>query len=433
MHRHLDLPKAFAELGLEVPILRAAAALDYREPSPIQRELIPPVLAGRDVLGQARTGTGKTAAFGMPTLQMTDPNKRLQTIVLTPTRELAVQVVGELRRLAQFTEVRCVPVYGGTRVKQQMHELGRKPHLVVGTPGRFIDMMGRGAIKLDEVRFVVLDEVDRMLDIGFRDDIRRILGAIRHPHQTIFVSATIDAEIKRLAQSYMRDPLELDVSRDQLTVSEVSQFYCPVQPWDKFRLLALLLQQEKPSLAIIFCNTKHAVRKLAKRLHAVGIDAKEIHGDLVQQKREKIMSRFRQQQISVLVATDLAARGIDVHGISHIINYDVPKDIEIYVHRIGRTARMGAIGKAVSLVSRDEGVGLTEIEKLINKEISQLSVDGFEPSPPPREQGERRPFAGAPAPAGAPGLAPTEGVVATAPQPHRTLGGKFPRRRRRVR
>jgi ATP-dependent RNA helicase DeaD len=437
MHRHPDLPEAFAKLGLEVPILRALAALEFVQPSPVQTELVPLVLAGKDVLGQARTGTGKTAAFGMPILQMVDPEGRLQALILTPTRELAAQVVGEIRRLGQFTQVHCVPVYGGTRIKHQLHQLGRKPHIIVGTPGRVMDMMQRRAINLDSLRFAVLDEVDRMLDIGFRDDIRRILGTLRHPHQTVFVSATLEDEIKRLARQYMRDPVEINVSRDELTVEEVSQHYCVVDPWDKFRLLRMLLAQEKARLTIVFCNTKHGARKLAKKLHDSGIEAREIHGDLVQERREKIMDRFRRHQIPVLVATDLAARGIDVHNITHIINYDMPQDISIYVHRIGRTARMGAAGKAVTFVTSEQGGELTQVEMLINKEISRLDLPGFAPSSPPRER-DTPPASGRPAGDGRPAAAPapaeqaepalsTTGAARATPQ---TLGGKFPLGRR---
>jgi ATP-dependent RNA helicase DeaD len=427
MHRHPDLPKAFAELGLEVPALRAVSALGFKEPSPIQRELIPLILAGKDVIGQARTGTGKTAAFGLPTLQMIDPAGRTQMLVLAPTRELAVQVIGEFHRLTQFMEVRCVPVYGGTKIRQQLAQLGSRPHVVVGTPGRVMDVLARRALSLEAVRFVVLDEVDRMLDIGFRDDIRRILSQATHPHQTVFVSATIEDEIKRLAQQYMRSPVEINVSGDQLTVNEVSQYYCSVDPADKFRLLMQLLEQEQPSLAIVFCNTKHAVRKLAKRLHAAGIDAKEIHGDLIQERRERIMTRFRKQQIPVLVATDLAARGIDVRQISHIVNYDLPQDPQAYVHRIGRTARMGATGKAITFVSMDEGGQLTEVEKLINKEVQMLTIGDFRPrpaSPAPVSVSSPAPSVAAPASAAAVAESPS------VPAATRTLGGKFPIRRR---
>lgn len=425
MHRHPELPKAFADLGLETPVLRALQTVGYTDPSDIQSELVPIILEGKDVLGQARTGTGKTAAFGMPILQLIDPNGGLQAIILTPTRELAAQVLGELRRLAQYIDIRCVPVYGGTRMREQLHQLGKKPQVIVGTPGRVIDVIGRGAVKLDSIRFAVLDEVDRMLDIGFRDDIRRILGGVKTVHQTVLVSATIDDEIKRLSKQYMNDPVEINVSRDQITVGEVSQYYCTVDPWDKARLLKLILEQEDPPLSIVFCNTKHGVRKLTKRLFAIGVDAKDIHGDLIQQKRERIMDRFRRHKIKVLVATDLAARGIDVHNITHIFNFDLPQDREIYVHRIGRTARMGAEGKAISFVTREQGEELSGLEMLINQEISKLEVEGFQPSPPPRERTGASPaFAGTATPS-----------VTTAPTPPpkpRNLGGKFPVRRRRL-
>ncbi|MFH1417746.1 MAG: DEAD/DEAH box helicase [Planctomycetota bacterium] len=429
MHRHPDPPNAFAELGLERPILKAVQAMGFETPSPIQEALIPLVLKGKDVLGQARTGTGKTAAFGMPTLQMIRPGDPLQMVVLEPTRELAAQVIGEFRRLAEYIDLRCVPVYGGTNMRQQFHQLGRRPHVAVGTPGRVMDMMKRGALRLDTVRFVVLDEVDRMLDIGFRDDIRFILGRITQPHQTIFVSATIDDEINRLAHTYMTEPVEVNVSRDKLTVDEVSQYYCVVDPWDKFRFLKHLLKEEKPRLAIVFCNTKHSVRKLARRLYAAGVNAREIHGDLVQQRREKIMERFRQQSISVLVATDLAARGIDVRDISHIVNFDIPQDREVYIHRIGRTARMGSTGRAITFVSKDEGEGLTEVEKLINQEIQQLVVEGFQPSERPPDRDERG-RSGEPAQESAAALAQTTATATATKSAGPNLTGRYPLRRR---
>jgi len=459
MHRHPNLPKAFADLGIEPPLLRGLAAAGFVEPTDIQRELIPLVLSGRDVLGQARTGTGKTAAFGLPIMQRVDPERHVQALVLAPTRELAAQIVGEMRRLGEFLPIHCVPVYGGQRIKQQIHDLGRKPHVVVGTPGRVLDLLGRGVLSFHEVEYAVLDEVDRMLDIGFRDDIRRILSRINRPHQTVFVSATLTPEINSLARQYMNDPLEINVSRDELTVDRVDQGYITADPWDKFRLLRHIIEVEKPTLVIVFCNTKHAARKLAKKLFDAGIEAKEIHGDLVQQKREKVMERFRRHKIPVLVATDLASRGIDVSAISHIINYDIPLDPEVYVHRIGRTARMGAFGKAISLVSRGEGKQLTAIEKLINKEVPVMDFAGFEPAPPPsgwrehdagpRGGGRGSRFGGGP-PRGmdrrdrgpdavqpvAAGHAATgqdaapSGESADAPRVVRTLGSKFPVSRR---
>jgi len=383
MPKTSNLPTAFAELGLERPVLGALARMGFMEPSDIQAQMIPLVLKSRDVLGQARTGTGKTAAFGLPILQMIHKNQGLQLLVLVPTRELAVQVAAELRRLADSTGLRIVPVYGGQRIKAQLHLLGKKPCAVVGTPGRLIDLLDRGALNIASIRFAVLDEVDRMLDIGFRDDIRNILGRIETPHQTVFVSATISDEINRLSKRYMTDPIEVDVSRDEMTVSEVTQVFMTVDPWDKFRLLREVLKQEKPKLTIVFCNTKRNVSKITRQLHAAGIDATEIHGDLVQRKRERVMERFRKHNLHVLVATDLAARGIDVQGITHIVNYDIPDDTEAYVHRIGRTARMGSFGKAIAFVTREQGKQLTEIEMLINKQIPEAVIEGFVPRPEP--------------------------------------------------
>jgi ATP-dependent RNA helicase DeaD len=431
MHKHHDLPAAFADLGVHTPLLRSLLEMGFVTPTEIQRQLIPVVLSGRDVMGQARTGTGKTAAFGLPILQMASPEQRLQGIVLVPTRELAVQVAAELRRLAGETGLHVVPVYGGQKIRHQMHLLGRKPHLVVGTPGRVMDFLDRGALSFESIRFVVLDEVDRMLDIGFRDDIRKILSNVKGAHQTILVSATLNDEIKRLAAQYMTDPLEVNVSQDKLTVDEVRQVYYTVDRWDKYRFFRQVLEQKKPKLVIVFCNTKHSVRRLAKRLNGDGFNAREIHGDLVQEKRERVMARFRKHAIHVLVATDLAARGIDVQGITHIINYDMPEDPHIYVHRIGRTARMGTFGEAISLVTREEGKQLTEVEKLINREVPGEQLDGWVPSPEPQERGLFAPpaVASVAVPDQEPG-----GTAVIAPRPPRGLGGKFkPARRRRRR
>jgi ATP-dependent RNA helicase DeaD len=430
MHHLYQQAAAFAALGLETPVLHSLVKIAFTEPTDIQNQLIPLVLQGRDVIGQARTGTGKTAAFGLPILQRIEPDQGLQFVVLVPTRELAVQVAAELRRYAEAIPLRIVPIYGGQKIKAQLHLLGRKPCVVVGTPGRIMDMMQRGAITFEHIRFVVLDEVDRMLDIGFRDDIRWILGDVKTPHQTVLVSATINDEIKRLAQRYMTDPVEVDVSRDELTVAEVAQAYMTVEPWDKFALLLKVLDREQPKLAIVFCNTKRAVSKVAGRLHDAGIDATEIHGDLVQRKRERVMERFRKHHLQVLVATDLAARGIDVRGITHIINYDTPDDADAYVHRIGRTARMGSFGKAITLVTREQGKQLTEIEKLINKVITRDEVEGFVHRPPPREQ--VRAFVPSPVKAEvAVDVPPTDEAAASGPMRPRTLGGRFKSRRRR--
>ncbi len=431
MQKHPELPRPFADLGIEVRFLKALQKMRFVEPSDIQRKMIPQALAGVDILGQARTGTGKTAAFGLPVLQRLDPAGRLQAICLAPTRELAVQVTAELKRLAEFANLHVAAVYGGQKVATQLHQLGRKPHFVVGTPGRVMDFMGRGKLNIGNVRFVILDEVDRMLDIGFREDIKHILSQVSGPHQTIFVSATIDDEIKRLAKHYMRDPVEIDVSRDHLTVDEVDQTYVSVERYDKFHLLRMLLKQEESPIVIVFCNTKAGARKLARKLHDAGVDAKEIHGDLVQRKRDQVMDRFRRHQLQVLVATDLAARGLDVSAISHIINYDIPPDPQVYVHRIGRTARMGAMGVAISLVTKEEGKELTNIEKLINREIPPRTITGFVPRPPPERASEpKKPPAFSRL--AAPVFSSGEAEVA-AKKPPKTLGSRFRTSRRRRR
>ncbi len=431
MHRHSDLPKAFADLGIEVRFLKALRKMEFSKPSEIQVRMIPPALDGHDILGQARTGTGKTAAFGLPILQKLDPARRLQAICLAPTRELAVQVSGELKRLAEFANLHVVTVYGGQKIATQLHQLGRKPHFVVGTPGRLMDFMRRGALDISNVRFAVLDEVDRMLDIGFRDDIREILSRITGAHQTILVSATISDEIRRLSKKYMSEPVEIDVSRDKITVDEVDQTYVTVESCDKSRLLRMVLEQERPPVCIVFCNTKAMARKLAGRLHDAGLNVKEIHGDLMQRKRERVMDLFRRHKINVLVATDLAARGIDVSKISHIINYDIPADPEIYVHRIGRTARMGERGTAITFVTRDEGKELTNVEMLINREIPARDMSGFKPSPP-REQVKEPPPPAPPSRYETPVVETAAGAPIKA-QP-KTLGSRFrtSRRRRRL-
>jgi len=404
--------------------------MQFTTPTDIQAEMIPPVLEGKDVVGQARTGTGKTLAFALPILQQLDPARRLQTLCLVPTRELAAQVVGEIRRIARFTDLHAVPVYGGQKIKTQLHHLGKRPHFVVGTPGRVMDLMGRGALKISDLHSAVLDEVDRMLDIGFRDDIKWILGAIKSEHQTVVVSATIDGEVRRLVQQYTKDPMHIDVSRDEITVDEVDQSYITVERYEKFRLLKLLLKQEDPNLAIIFTNTKAMARKLAKKLFDAGYTVAEIHSDLVQQKRERVMERFRRHRIKLLIATDLAARGIDVSDITHIINYDIPVDAQAYVHRIGRTARMGCPGKAITLVARAEGKEITAVEKLINKLVPEREVNGFKPGPPPEE----RVVEIRPEPKSRfeqPVYGRRETVPADAPR--KTLGSRFkPRRRRKL-
>jgi ATP-dependent RNA helicase DeaD len=467
---HPPVPEAFAALGVRPSILRALAELSYHTPSEIQALLIPRALAGVDILGQARTGTGKTAAFGIPVLQMATKGLSTQAIILVPTRELAVQVDAEINRLGQHTPIKSAPVFGGEKIVTQMKTLKHKPEIIVGTPGRVIDLLDRRIINFENVRFVVLDEVDRMLDIGFRDDIRNILSRVKgvrskveaaepqdnqnpssndspapSSHQTMFVSATISDEIDKLARRYMREPVEKLIAPgadDKPTVEKVEQYYLSVQPWDKYRLLRMLLKQENPDLAIIFCRTKHGAEKLASKLHHDGIECREIHGNLAQNKRERVMKGFRGGKFDVLVATDLASRGIDVADISHIINYDVPEDPEVYVHRVGRTARMGAAGKAFTFIGKDQGDELTKVENLINMIIPVTTVEGFEARPTPDDWTDTKPgevvVASKPIvnrferAYGASSAAAAEGAPA-APIPPRTLGSKIPVNRRHKR
>jgi ATP-dependent RNA helicase DeaD len=468
---HPPVPEAFAALGVRPSILRGLADARFETPSEIQALLIPRALSGVDLLGQARTGTGKTAAFGIPILQRAQKGLATQALILVPTRELAVQVDEEIKRIGQHTPIRSVAVYGGQKITAQMKFLRHGPEIIVGTPGRVIDLLDRRIISLENIRFIVLDEVDRMLDIGFRDDIRNILSRVKNLHrdaapanvpdessdgesssnggpQTIFVSATLSPEIEKLARQYMTEPVEKLIApgaNDKPTVEKVEQYYLSVQPWDKYRLLKMLLEKENPDLAIVFCRTKHGAQKLAKKLHADQIECREIHGNLAQNKRDRVMKGFRGGKFDVLVATDLASRGIDVADISHIVNYDIPEDPEVYVHRVGRTARMGATGKAFTFVQRDQGDELTKVESLINMVIPLGVVEGFEPRPTPDDWTEEKPLPGSNAPAAPPAPSRYErpynpsgtasSTPVTLPTPPRTLGSKIPitRRHRRRR
>lgn len=374
------------ELGLGAKALAAVRRAGFEHPTDIQRELIPHALAGRDCMGQARTGTGKTAAFTLPMIEKLTAGQGAQAIVLVPTRELALQVEEHVQLLGGEAGFKTVAVLGGRGLREQVAALRRGPEIVIGTPGRVLDLLHRKALSFAGIKIAVLDEVDRMLDIGFRDDIRRILRAVEAPHQTIFVSATIDEEIQKLAKSFMHDPVEVNVSRDMLTVEGVQQSFVSVHPEDKFRTLVGLLKHEAPTLAIVFTNTKYKAHRVAQNLRREGVNCKEIHGDLVQHRRERVMKSFRAQQTPVLVATDLASRGLDVMDISHIINYDLPEDPSAYVHRIGRTARMGKAGCAITFVTPDEGRFLTEVEKLINKELPRFDAPWLvkrDTAPPP--------------------------------------------------
>ena len=376
--------KTFDDLDLTPEVLRGVKDAGFERPTDIQVKLIPIVQAGKDVLGQAKTGTGKTAAFGLPILQQADPNVRMQALILAPTRELASQIVVEINELGRHTPIKAVSIVGGEAYQDQLKGLREGGHIMVGTPGRVMDLQQRKQIHFHDLRWIVLDEVDRMLDIGFRDDIRQILSKVGGKHQTIFVSATIGDEIERLGRKFMTEDAEKIVTvAGSLTVSQVTQKYLPVKPWDKRRLLCHLLTHEESDLTLVFCRTKDTVRKVTRFLKDRKIDAHEIHGDLPQGRRNRVMNTVRHGKLDVLVASDLASRGLDVQDISHIINYDLPDDPEVYVHRIGRTARAGRKGTAWSFVMPDQGQLLTEIEKLTGVHIEQLEYPDFEPSAPP--------------------------------------------------
>ena len=371
------LDQSFSDLGLPEDVQKALDERGFVHPTKIQSQLIPIALTGKDVLGQARTGTGKTAAFGLPALANIKVGEPFSAMVLVPTRELAIQVADEIKDFARFSGHRVVPVYGGQKITAQAPKLEKNPEIIVGTPGRVMDMHERGYLPYNKVRVAILDEVDRMLDIGFRDDIRKILGKMSNERQTIFVSATISDEIDKLSRSYMSSPEKIVTTGKSLTVQQVAQTYVSVERWDKPRLLSHVLKVEEPELTLVFCRTKRTVDKIQKSLERDGIKAHAIHGDMVQGKRNRVIQDLRDGELQVLVCSDLASRGLDVNGITHVVNYDLPEDPEIYIHRIGRTARAGRDGCGVSFVSPDQGDLLTAIEMLANTEIPARIYDDF--------------------------------------------------------
>jgi ATP-dependent RNA helicase DeaD len=369
-------------LSLAPAILKALDDANYLEPTPIQAALIPHALAGRDVIGQAQTGTGKTAAFLLPFLNSWRPDNDKpgpHALVLAPTRELVVQVNDEARKLAPSSACRCVAIYGGQSIRGQIAAIRKGASIVVGTPGRIIDHLTRGTLSFENVRYAVLDEADRMLDIGFRPDIERILRRCPTERQTHLLSATLPGPVLRLAQRYMRDPVHINLSPETPTVESIRQSFYTVDEDRKFDLLLRVLVKERPRQCIIFTQRKRTADKIFLRLKQKlpGI-AEAMHGDLPQPVRERIMQNFRTGRVVVMVATDVVGRGIDVTGISHIINYDLPEDVENYVHRIGRTGRMGKDGVAISFVTPEQGPLLTSIEITINKLIEQQQMPNFE-------------------------------------------------------
>lgn len=376
-----ERPDTFGELGLGKRMLKSLKSVGYESPTPIQAELIPRAVTGRDCIGQARTGTGKTAAFVIPILERIDHDSNdLQALVLSPTRELSEQVANEARRLAVNHECNPALLVGGKPIRNQLSALQKSPSIAIGTPGRVIDLIRRRALELSKLKIVVLDEADRMLDIGFRPDIERILRSCPTERQTLLLSATLPPPVERLARRYMTDPEMFDLSQDSVAADAVEQFYCTVEQHKKFGMLVRLLVQERPQQAIVFCRTKRGADGIFRRLEPRLPGVAAIHGDLQQRVRDRVMKQFRAGQTRLLIATDVVGRGIDVSSVSHIINYDVPEDCDDYVHRIGRTGRISSdrTGRAFTFVTPKEGNELTRIEMRVNMLLDQYQIDGFE-------------------------------------------------------
>jgi ATP-dependent RNA helicase DeaD len=380
----------FHDLPLHPSLLDVLDRIGYITPTPIQAAFIPHALNGVDVIGQAQTGTGKTAAFLLPILHaIQEDAPGPQALVLAPTRELAVQIAAEAEKLAQGMTIRSVAIYGGSGFRAQLDALRDGAQLVIGTPGRIIDHIRRGTLVLDRIRFAVLDEADRMLDIGFRPDIEKILRRCPRDRQTMLLSATMTPPVRRLAQRYMHDPVMVDVAPEKLHVESIHQCYISVAEDRKFDLLLKVLEIEQPRQCIIFCQTKRGADKLFQRLREAHQRVAAIHGDLPQARRDRVMEGFRHDRYRLLVATDVVARGIDVTNISHIVNYDLPEDPESYVHRIGRTGRMGADGVAIAFATPDEGPKLTAIEMLMNALVEERIIADFQAFPVRRAVPER--------------------------------------------
>ncbi len=366
----MELTK-FEELELNPAILRAVEEMGFEEMSPIQANAIPVILEGRDVVGQAQTGTGKTAAFGIPLLQKINPKERhLQAVVLCPTRELAIQVAEEIRKLGTFLHgIKILPVYGGQEISKQIRSLKSGVQIIIGTPGRVMDHMRRKTVKFDHVNMVILDEADEMLNMGFRDDIETILSETPQERQTVLFSATMPAPILEIARTYQKDAEMIRVVKKELTVPKIEQYYYEVTPKNKEEVLSRLLDMYNPKLSLVFCNTKKQVDELTAALQGRGYFAEGLHGDLKQQQRDRVMHSFRNGKTEILVATDVAARGIDVDDVEAVFNYDVPQDDEYYVHRIGRTGRAGREGRAFTLVVGREIYKLKDIMRYCKTKI----------------------------------------------------------------
>jgi ATP-dependent RNA helicase DeaD len=365
----------FTDLGLSESLLKSISDVGFEEPTPVQTESIPILLSGRDLIGQAQTGTGKTAAFALPILERLVPGRKLpQALVMAPTRELAIQVAQTFHQLGKASNIRALAIYGGQPINRQLRALQYPVDVIVGTPGRIMDHMRRETLKLDEVSMLVLDEADEMLNMGFIEDIEWILERVPDERQTALFSATMPDRIANLAKRYMRDPQRVAVKSEQVTVRLTEQSVYEVVPRAKVEALTRILDIEMPDSAIIFCRTKREVDNLTQQLQTLGYPADSLHGDLTQFQRDRVMARFRSGQDELLVATDVAARGLDVENVTHVINYDIPGDPENYVHRIGRTGRAGRAGIAITLVTPRERRLMRTIERATGQQIKRRNV-----------------------------------------------------------
>ncbi|UHA75525.1 DEAD/DEAH box helicase [Paenibacillus sp. 481] len=368
----------FIKLGIRPEINQALQANGIVKPTPVQEESIPLLLAGNDVIGQAHTGTGKTLAFALPILERIDPNnKAVQALIVAPTRELALQITTEVRKIADaMGGIHVLAVYGGQDVERQMHKLkGRHVHIVVATPGRLLDHMRRGAIQLSRLSMLVLDEADQMLHIGFRQEVETIIEATPTTRQTMLFSATMNDAVQSLARRYMNQPKRVHIQGQHITVKDVRQRLVETTDRGKFDSLCTIIDEDNPYLAVVFCRTKRRASSLNEELQEKGYKSDELHGDLTQPQRENVMRRFREAKLQILVATDVAARGLDVEGVTHVFNYDIPHDAESYVHRIGRTGRAGSTGVAITLATPRDGGKLHDIERELGFSLSKHKSD----------------------------------------------------------
>lgn len=376
-----DVLATFSSLGIGLPLHDTLKANGITEATPVQEKAIPLLLAGKDVIAQAQTGTGKTLAFLLPILEKADPHvEHVQALILTPTRELALQITTEAKKLsAQLDDIHVLAVYGGQDVERQMKKLRGKKQIVIATPGRLLDHLRRGTIELSTVSMLVLDEADQMLHMGFLPEVEEIIGCTSGERQTMLFSATMPAQVRSLAKRYMRNPEDVRVQGKQITLKDIRQIAVETTDRAKQSALRELIEQQRPFMAVIFCRTKRRASTLNAALQGYGYLSDELHGDLSQAKREDVMKRFREARIQLLVATDVAARGLDVEGVTHVFNYDIPHDVESYIHRIGRTGRAGEQGVAITLVAPKDRMHLEMIESGIRMPLEKKRIETAQP------------------------------------------------------